>query len=147
MAIPHPVFCHPTALPRRIRTCITRPSAKLPAYDSMRDDEMTTKKRPEKILCFADPAKFRLIIWGSPAITHTVGTICEPFPQKLAMGPPVFFHFSSKLWLFLFYLFCFAGAVACKSHGLFCVPTLERIMTPPLGTGRIRRMTKRPYRW
>jgi hypothetical protein len=30
--------------------CITRPcSAKLPAYDSMRDDEMTNKKkRPEK---------------------------------------------------------------------------------------------------
>lgn len=57
-----PFYCqHPTDLPRdEYDLYYESLFCELPAYDSMRDDEMTTthKKKDQKILCFADLAKF-----------------------------------------------------------------------------------------
>jgi len=55
-----PFYCqHPTDLPRdEYDLYYEALFCELPAYDSMRDDEMTTKKKDQKILCFADLAKF-----------------------------------------------------------------------------------------
>lgn len=83
MAIPHPVFCqHPTALPRDEYELVSRGPVlrKLPAYDSMRDDEMTTKpkdqKKTRKIHCFADPTKVLDVIFlGQPSKSTTLTSL------------------------------------------------------------------------